>query len=111
MTVTQTKVRWYFSGLAGGSTIHGFVEFAKEPNGPQRADIYNYSGTKRLWSTLGVRRASGQTAKRAFEVYVSELRGGNCVVCLRSGAFAPNVKTCLWCGGTGHLAGRNGHGP
>lgn len=74
MKVVNTKTRWYFCAYTpNGYPVEGYVEFARMGNGKKRADIYEYGGRTLLWSTTGVRRADGRTAKMAFGVYAEQV--------------------------------------
>jgi hypothetical protein len=73
MKITHTKTRWYFAVRgADGYMIEGCVEFSRDMNGRKRASVYDYHGSKLLWSTTGVRRMDQRTAAMAFQVYTEQ---------------------------------------
>jgi len=72
MKVVCTKTRWYFCAYHVGYPIEGFVEFSRTHNGKKKASVYDYRGTTLLWSTTGVQRMDGRSAKLAFTVYAEQ---------------------------------------
>lgn len=65
------KTRWYFSVELKTRTVEGYVEFAQDV---WRADVFALNG-KPLWSTRGIRRRDGHTARMVFDVFVTATGG------------------------------------
>lgn len=74
MKIVCTKTRWYFCAYTPrGYPVEGCVEFSRTANGRKQASVYDYAGSTLLWSTSGVRRMDGRTAKLAFSVYAEQV--------------------------------------
>lgn len=71
MKINCIKTRWYFSARLPDKTyFEGYVEYHLNNRGKKVVGVYDSSNGKPVWSSTGVTRTDGRSAKMSFGVYI-----------------------------------------